>query len=176
MGDWYERQAPHCSEAHPFRLECRHEGGTHGRYRLTAYIGDTFVHSAFYDWNVWLGHAHGQLLMPDFIAAALASLVNQRDDFENACKHSADDLRARDAAIDALQARIAELEARNAVSERDAERWRWIRENANPGFTQSGKPWGLLCASLEVRTWPQIEAAIDAHAQGQAGEEKDERC
>ena len=52
------------------RVECRHEPRTHGRYLLAAFDGKNWVHSRFYDWNVWLGHGCGQLLMPAFTAAA----------------------------------------------------------------------------------------------------------
>lgn len=52
------------------RVECRHEPGAHGRYRLLAFDGDRQVHSADYAWNEWMGHACGQLLMPDFVEAA----------------------------------------------------------------------------------------------------------
>ena len=52
------------------RIECRHEFGLNGRYRLIAFDGDRWVHASFYDWNQWMGHASGQLLMTDFVAAA----------------------------------------------------------------------------------------------------------
>lgn len=52
------------------RIECEHESGRYGRYHLTAYDGDRFVHGVFYDWNVWGGHCYGQLLMPGFVAEA----------------------------------------------------------------------------------------------------------
>lgn len=52
------------------RVECRHEPGAHGRYKLLAFDGDKQVHSAEYAWNEWMGHACGQLLMPDFVEAA----------------------------------------------------------------------------------------------------------
>lgn len=56
------------------RIEAHQRSGKHGDYRLTAFLGDSQVHSATYPWNVWLGHACGQLLMPAFIeSAALAA-------------------------------------------------------------------------------------------------------
>lgn len=52
------------------RIECRSEPGMHGRYRLFAFDGDRCVHSQTYNWNEWLGHACGSLLMPAFVESA----------------------------------------------------------------------------------------------------------
>lgn len=66
---WTKIATPHGPETH-LRVECRHEPGAHGRYKLLAFDGDSQVHSAEYAWNEWRGHACGQLLMPDFVEAA----------------------------------------------------------------------------------------------------------
>ena len=66
---WYPRSVP----PHPsttLHIACSHSGGRMGRYRLEAFDAERLVHSAHYDWNVWQGHAAGQLLMPEFVAAA----------------------------------------------------------------------------------------------------------
>lgn len=66
---WTQIATPHGPETR-LRVECQSEPGKHGRYKLTAFDGDKAVHSAVYAWNVWMGHACGQLLMPEFIDAA----------------------------------------------------------------------------------------------------------
>lgn len=66
---WYERAVPPHPET-TLSLVCSYEGGRYGRTRMQAYDGDRFVHSAFYDYARWEGHAGGQLLMANFVAAA----------------------------------------------------------------------------------------------------------
>jgi hypothetical protein len=54
----------------------------------------------------------------------------------------------------------------------DARRYRWLRDNANPGFTQSGRPWAVMYSSASVSTWPQLEACLDAAIAASAEGEK----
>jgi hypothetical protein len=44
--------------------------GERGDYLLTAFNGAQEVYSQRFAWNVWLGHACGELLMPKFVANA----------------------------------------------------------------------------------------------------------
>lgn len=77
MPNWNLIATPAGSDT-ALRIECRREPGLHGRYRLIAFDGDRWVHASFYDWNRWMGHASGQLLMTDFVAVAekAAQVVN----------------------------------------------------------------------------------------------------
>lgn len=71
MANWNQSAVPQ----HPptsLRLECLAEGGK-GRHKVVAYDGDIFVHSAYYEYSTWYGHAHGQLLMPSFVRDAEAA-------------------------------------------------------------------------------------------------------
>lgn len=61
---------------------CEQLHGTHGSYCLTAEFDKKYVHSQIYQWNVWLGHAHGQLLIDDFINAAEAKLAALRKSWD----------------------------------------------------------------------------------------------
>jgi hypothetical protein len=44
--------------------------GTYGRYRLTAFDGDMWVYSQYYDWATWLENCGGRMCMPEFVAMA----------------------------------------------------------------------------------------------------------
>lgn len=59
------------------RVVCGAEGGRTGAHRLTAYEGERWVASSFYDWNAWEGHCCGQLLMDDFLAHAERQAADQ---------------------------------------------------------------------------------------------------
>ena len=83
-----------------------------------------------------------------------------------------DGIACRDETIKQLDTRIAELEAKVKQTDslfndaeavrRDAAHHRWLRAHANPGFTQSGKPWSVLCSTVELRSWAGIDREIDA--------------
>ncbi|HHK0379471.1 TPA: hypothetical protein ACQQJB_003645 [Pseudomonas aeruginosa] len=71
MPAWYPRSVPHHPETR-LRLECKSEGGRHGRIMVSAYDGERLVHfQVYFHWH-WEGHASGQLLMPRFVEVAEA--------------------------------------------------------------------------------------------------------
>ncbi|MGF6440090.1 hypothetical protein [Paraburkholderia youngii] len=71
---WHARHVPPHPET-TLELVCSYAGGRYGRTRMEAYDGDQLVHSALYDYARWEGHAGGQLLMADFVAAAEKALA-----------------------------------------------------------------------------------------------------
>lgn len=81
------------------------------------------------------------------------------------------------ATIAALQARIAELEARNAASERDAAKWRNHVESSDASHThrcrRCGWNYSPVAGTSEDCPACGFDGVGDAHAQGQAGEGKD---
>jgi hypothetical protein len=66
-------------------------------------------------------------------------------------------------------ARLAVLEAPPSQDAEDAARYRWLRDNANPGYTQSGKPWAVMFSSERVENWQEMERAIDAARAARGG-------
>lgn len=76
MSEFYPSATPP-HRATPLRIVCEHEGGKTGRYRLTAFDGEHWAASQLYPWDMWLGHAHGQLLVDDFVAYAEAQAPQQ---------------------------------------------------------------------------------------------------
>lgn len=66
MGSFYEVHTPH-HKSTELRISCEHEGGRTGRYRLLAFKGEKQVASQSVEWNVWLGHCCGSLLVDSFI-------------------------------------------------------------------------------------------------------------
>ena len=60
------------------RIVARQEPEAQGRFLLAAFDGDLWVHSGFYDWNRWVGHGMGLLLMPGFVKAAEKAASQQR--------------------------------------------------------------------------------------------------
>lgn len=69
MPHWYEIAAPSYSGT-DLEIKAKKQSGQCGAYMLTAYRNGVVVHFQRFEWNVWVGHAGGQLLMPDFVAAA----------------------------------------------------------------------------------------------------------
>ena len=63
-------------------IRCEHAAGRHGSYSLTAEFDQKYVYSQSYQWNVWLGHAHGQLLMDGFLNAAETKLAALKKTWE----------------------------------------------------------------------------------------------
>lgn len=57
----------------------------------------------------------------------------------------------------------------------DAELYRWLRDHANPGYAQSGKPWSVQCSGIEIRGWPHIDELIAAAIREQQRGENNER-
>lgn len=66
MGSFFAIATPPHKVTH-LRISCEHEGGKTGRYRLIAYKDERQVASQCYQWNVWLGHNCGHLLVDKFI-------------------------------------------------------------------------------------------------------------
>lgn len=66
MGSFYPIATPP-HRATELRIACEHEGGRTGRYRLHAYKGERHVVTQCFEWNVWLGHNCGNLLVDKFI-------------------------------------------------------------------------------------------------------------
>jgi hypothetical protein len=101
---------------------------------------------------------------------ALGSQMLESDEGRYYAKDEADakfaELEAENLHTENLYAREIErrkdAEAERDAAREDAERYRWLRRNANPGFAQSGKAWSVLVATVEVRTWDGMDAAIDA--------------
>lgn len=91
MLSWPEIQVPQHPETQ-LRLVCKHEG-RNGRYHVSAYDGDVFVHSAFYSHATWMGHGCGYLLMPDFVAAAEAKASALREAAKTEFPAISDDVR-----------------------------------------------------------------------------------
>jgi hypothetical protein len=60
------------------------------------------------------------------------------------------------------QPSASETPSADARDARDAERYRWLQENAHAGFMQSGRSWAVLSSSTEFRTWNDCDLAIDA--------------
>lgn len=66
MATFYPRQTP-AHKRTKLRIVCEQEAGKTGRYKLTAFDGDRFVASQFYQWNIWLGHCCGAFLVDAFV-------------------------------------------------------------------------------------------------------------
>lgn len=49
------------------RIECAHEGGATGRYRLSAYLDNELVNQEKFAWNVWRGTRNPSELVNEFI-------------------------------------------------------------------------------------------------------------
>lgn len=43
----------------------------------------------------------------------------------------------------------------------DALRMGWLRQNALPGYSQSGTAWSIHCSVGNMSTWPALTEAID---------------
>lgn len=44
----------------------------------------------------------------------------------------------------------------------DAARWRFLRNNALPGYSQSGTPWSVHYSRERLSNWPEIQKMIDS--------------